>query len=151
MEENKVVTTEVSTAPAKKAFSKSYKDFNAARDFDNALQRYKIIYPGLGDTGHHMMIRSIHSKSFREAQMKAQRQISAMVIANAGKEDPNMEELIEQIQMRAFAAVVASWSFDEECTQENVADFLSSNSFAYDDINILAGQDSLFLTESEQS
>lgn len=149
MEENKVVTTEVSTAPAKKAFSKSYKDYNAAKDFDNALQRYKIIYPGLGDTGHHMMIRSIHSHVFREAQLKSQRQISALVIANAGKEDPDFDSIVQDIQMRAFASIVASWSFDEECNVENVAEFLTANSFAYDDINILACQDSLFLTKKE--
>lgn len=152
MKENKVV----STAPAKAAVSQSYKDFDTARDFNDTLVPYKIIYPGMGETGHRLMVHSMHCDKFRKAELKAKRQVSSLFIADSAKKegDPtkgDLDELIEDIEMRAFAVLVESWTFDEPCTPENVAEFLIRNRFIYDDLNVLAAQSSLFLTGTENS
>ena len=149
MEENTV-----STQPAKEALSQSYKDYNASRDFDNALTPYKVIYPGIGDTGHKLMVHSMHSAKFRKAELKAKREISALYIADAAKKENDaskgdIDDLIEDIEMRSFASLIESWTYAEPCTPEAVAEFLTNNRFMYDDINVLAAQDSLFLTKTE--
>lgn len=138
--ENKQVSTEV----AKKTVSASFRDFNLKKKLENApLLHYPLVFPGQGDTGHWLKIRNRHSEEFRQADLKAQRQISALVVANGSFEKID-KDMLDDINMRAFCKLVASWSFEEECNEDNLMEFFNNNPFAYDDINRLAAQDSLF-------
>ena len=98
----------------------------------------------MGDTGYWLKIRSQHSAEYREAEQKAQRQISAMILAAGGEVDKVDPALIKDISLRAFTKLVAEWNFPDEMTEDNLVEFLTDNPIAYDEINTLAATDSLF-------
>lgn len=125
----------------------SFKSLNMKRDFDNNTFTLPIVYPGQGDTGETLSIRSRYSKEFRESEAKALRQLSSMTQAAKGKELD--ADIVKDINDRSFAKLVAGWSFEEECTEENVIEFLEANPQIYDMINSKAAQDSLFLEKEE--
>ncbi|PZQ87301.1 MAG: hypothetical protein DI534_14945 [Leifsonia xyli] len=127
----------------------SFKKYNTVRDFQDATYTYPIIYPGVGDTSETLTIRSRYSKEYREAEARAQRQVSTMVMARKG--EPLDEETIKQIEDIQFAALIADWSFDEELTVENITEFLTDNPQIRDDVNVKAAQDSLFLSKPDQN
>lgn len=139
------VTTKVGTA----AVVKSFRDFNMRKQLEtNPTTHYPFVYPGAGDTGYWLKIRSQHSPEFREADLKAQRQISSMYLAAGGKPETVDQELVKDITLRAFTKLVAEWNFPDELTEDNLVEFLTDNPFAYDDINSLAAQDSLFFSKT---
>lgn len=121
----------------------SFKKYNTVRDFQDSTHVLKLVYPGVGDTGETLTIRSQYSKEFREAKAKATRQISTMTMARKGKELDEAE--IKAIEDAQFASLIADWSFDEELTVENISEFLADNPQVYDLINTTAAQDTLFL------
>ncbi|WP_162207444.1 hypothetical protein, partial [Dyella japonica] len=128
----------------KKAVNASSRDFNLKQKLEYArLLPHPLVFLGQGDTGHWLKIRNRHSEEFRQADLKAQRQISALVVANGSFEKID-KDMLDDINMRAFCKLVASWSFEEECNEDNLMEFFNNNPFAYDDINRLAAQDSLF-------
>lgn len=126
----------------------SFKKYNTVRDFENATTVIKIEYPGIGDTGETITIRSRFSKVFRDAQAKAQRQIAAMAMANKGKE--LADDVVKEIEDAQFAALISDWSFDEELTLENITEFLDANPQIYDKINSSAANDTLFLKKNDK-
>lgn len=144
--------TKVTTEKGKVAVVKSFRDFNLKKKLEaNPTVHYPFVFPGQGDTGYWLKIRSQYSKEYREADMKAQRQISALIVANGGdvgKVDP---ELMDDIRRRAFCKLVAEWNFPDELNDDNLLDFMRDNEFVYDDINNLAAQDSLFFSEPAKS
>ena len=54
----------------------SFKKYNTVRDFQDTTYEMAVKYPGVGDTGVTITIRSRYSKEFRDAQAKANRQIA---------------------------------------------------------------------------
>lgn len=128
---------------------KSYKNYNLKKDIEGRTVKYDIEYPGVGATGESLQVRSMYSDEFRTADAKANRQISTMIQAVAGDMEKVDKDLMRQIQMESFATLVASWTFEEECTPENVADFLKDNPNVYDDVNRMAATDSLFFSKKE--
>lgn len=126
----------------------SFKKYNTVRDFQDSVHVLKLEYPGVGDTGETLTIRSRYSKEFREAQARAQRQIATMAMAKKG-EDLD-DETVKEIEDAQFAALIADWSFEEELNTENVTEFLDANPQVYDLINRTAAQDSLFLKKEEK-
>ena len=140
---------ETTTAAGKAAVVKSFRDFNMRKQLEeNPTTIYPFVYPGQGDTGYWLKIRSQHSPEYREADLKAQRQISAMYLAAVGKPETVDAELIKDITMRAFTKLIAEWNFPDEMTEDNLVEFLTDNPIAYDEINVLAAQDSLFFSKS---
>lgn len=121
----------------------SFKKLNTKRDFEGTTYVMKVNYPGQGDTGETLTIRSRYSKEFREAESKAMRQLSAMSMAAKGK--ALADDVMKEINDRSFASLIADWSFEEPCTVENVCEFLEANPQIFDEINQKAAQDSLFL------
>ena len=126
----------------------SFKKYNTVRDFQDSTHVLKLVYPGIGDTGETLTIRSQYSKEFREAKAKATRQISTLTISRKGKDLE--EDEIKLIEDTQFAALIADWSFEEECTVENIIEFLDANPQVYDLINTTAAQDTLFLKKVEK-
>lgn len=125
----------------------SFKKYNLVRDFEGTTHVMPISYPGIGLTEDTLTIRSRYAKEFRAADAKASRQLSSMAMAAKGK--PLDSDIIKDIEDRAFAALVADWSFDEECNEDNVVEFLRDNPNIFDEINSKAAQDSLFLKSKE--
>ena len=124
----------------------SRKKYNAQKDFGNATTVIPLIYPGIGDTGETITIRSRYSDAFREAQAKATRQIAALTMATKGTKID--DAAVKQIEDMQFAVLIADWTFDEPCTPEEIIEFLEENPQVYDLINTKAAQDSLFLKKN---
>lgn len=140
-----VKTKPVTTAPAKQAVVASFRDFNMKKRLEeNPTTLYPFVYPGKGDTGYWLKIRSQHCEQYREADLKAQRQVSAMIMANGGDVTKVDDALLKDIRLRAFVTLIAEWNFPDEITEDNLVEFLTCNPIAYDEINNLAAQDSLF-------
>lgn len=139
----------VNTEAGKEAVVKSFRDFNMKKDLEkDPTVIYPFVYPGQGNTGYWLKIRSQYSKAYRDADLKAQRQISAMIIAAGGKVEEVDPELMADIRLRAFTKLIAEWNFPDEMTEDNLVEFLTTNEIAYDEINNLAAQDSLFFSKS---
>ena len=135
----------VTTEAGVEAVKKSFRNFNMRKRLEeNPTTLYPFVYPGVGNTGFWLRIRSQHCPEYREAEQKAQRQISAMILAGGGDADKVDPELIKDISLRAFTKLVAEWNFPDEMTEDNLVEFLTDNPIAYDEINTLAAQDSLF-------
>lgn len=136
---------EVTTQPAKEAVAKSFRDFNLKKKLEEEpLVHYPFLFPGVGDTGYWLKIRSQYCEQYRDADLKAQRQISSLIMANGGKVENVDKELMDDIRKRAFCKLVAEWNFEDELNEDNLMEFFDANPFVYDDINNLAAQDSLF-------
>lgn len=142
--------TDVTTEPAKAAVSKSYKDFKMASSLEDNFLKVEFTFPGLGDTGHHLMIRSRYSKEYREAEARAARQIRALAVAKGPTEELD-PEVLKSIQDTAFAALVASWTFEEECNSVNIVDFFNENPHMYELVNVAAATDSNFFASRASS
>lgn len=123
---------------------KSFKKYNL-NDKSGATQELAFTFPGEGPTGIVLHIRSQYSKEFREADSRATRQISSLTVSQNGA--PIDPELLDHIELGIFASLVAGWTFEEECTPENVIEFLAANPHTKDEINKLAARDSLFFGE----
>lgn len=136
----------VTTAPAKEAVSKSFRDFNVQRSVVDNFQKVDFTYPGVGETGHYLMIRSRYSEQYRNAEAKATRQVRALSLAK-GEGVQLDEEVLKGIQDIAFASLVESWSFEEECNTTNVVEFFEANPHMYDIVNVTAAQDELFFAK----
>ncbi len=141
-------TKPVSTSPARQAVSSSFKAFNLNRDVEGKTIPVVVEYPTIGDTGHKLYIRSRYSKAYREAEAASLRRIRAMTVAKGAEID---EDILEDIRMRAFCALVESWTFEEECTPENVIEFLTVNSLMYDKVNNAAAKDEDFFNSRANS
>lgn len=137
------VKKEVTTEEAKKAFSKSYKDYQMTSSLEGNFHKVDFSFPGFEGTGHHLMIRSRYSKEYREAEARAARQIRALAVAKGPNEELD-PELLKSIQDTAFAALVESWTFEEDCNSVNVVDFFNENPHMYELVNVEAATDSNF-------
>lgn len=147
-EAGSVVTTEA----GKDAVISSFRDFNMKKEMEaDPVVHYPFVYPGRGDTGFWLKIRSQYSKAYRDADLKAQRQISSMIIAQGGDVSKVDPELMADIRLRAFTKLVKEWNFPDEMTEDNLVEFFTNNEIAYDEVNNLAAQDSLFFSKSVKS
>lgn len=124
----------------------SFKKFNL-NDIQDATHKVSFIFPGIGDTGETITIRSQYSNEFREAEAKFNRQVASMTIA--GKGAPLDEALLKEMNDRMFASLIAAWSFEEPVTEENIMEFIATNPQFKDELNRLAAQDSLFFKKEE--
>lgn len=147
-DEPNVVTTEA----GKEAVVQSFRDFNMKKEMEaDPVVHYPFVYPGRGDTGFWLKIRSQYSKAYRDADLKAQRQISSMIIAQGGDVSKVDPELMADIRLRAFTKLVKEWNFPDPMTEDNLVEFFTTNEIAYDEVNNLAAQDSLFFSKSAKS
>lgn len=143
-----VVTTEA----GKEAVAKSFRDFNMKKEMESdPTVHYPFVYPGLGDTGYWLKIRSQYSSAYRDADLKAQRQISSLILAQGGDVSKVDAELMKDIRLRAFTKLVKEWNFPDEMTEDNLVEFFTTNELAYDEVNNLAAQDSLFFSRNAKS
>lgn len=71
-------------------------------------------------SAHWLQVRGVDSDTFRKAQTRQHRRIAEL----AAMEAEEREEAIIEATLDMQAALVAGWSFDMECTPDNVKAFL---------------------------
>jgi hypothetical protein len=86
---------------------------------------------------HWIRVRGIDSDNFRRAEAKAKRK--AIELAQIESEQERAEQ-IRETELTCIAALVADWSFDKECVDENVVNFLREAPQIADMVNRFAAR-----------
>lgn len=118
------------------------------RDTANEGIKFPLYTPKGKKSDQFLIVRGIDSDAFRAASSASQR--DAAVIAQIENEDERKSALLES-QRKLIATLVASWSFDEECTQENVAEFFRQAPQIMDAIDKVVSNRSVFFSISSAS
>ncbi|KXJ45892.1 hypothetical protein [Marinobacter sp. Hex_13] len=110
------------------------------RDKANKGIKVPLRTPEGKETEHFLVIRSQWSDDFQKAKAEAYRDEFAAI---AGKGEVKAEDRTVILA----AALVADWSFDEECTPENVQNLLRNAPQLRDMIDRYASNDARFFTK----
>jgi len=98
----------------------SMKEFYT-RSKANEGKKVPLSLPDGSPSEHWLMVRGVDSDEFRRAEAKSKRK--AIELAQI-KDDKERQDAIEQEKLELIAVLVAGWSFPEECSRENVVEFL---------------------------
>ena len=118
----------------------SMKDF-FTRDAANEGIELPLYLPGTNTpSGEWIRIRGVDSDEFRVAEVQSKRALRNII------EDSTVapEKAHQQAMTKLIASLVISWSFPEECTRENVVEFLVNAPQIEDAINQVAAKRALF-------
>lgn len=97
---------------------------------------------------HWVRVRGVDSDIFRAADAEARREVFTI----AALEDKEAKATaIADSKRRLVAALVADWSFAQECTIENVMAFLKEAPHIMDAIDLAAGKRALFFGKGSSS
>ena len=94
------------------------------------------------ETDEFLVVRGADCKTFKRAIARTHRQRLKRMKAQNGKDiDPAVEAAKTEKEDRELVAIlVVGWSFEKECTQENVLKFLESAPQVEEQINEIAGK-----------
>lgn len=100
------------------------------------------------ETDHYLVLRGIDSKNFRatEARLKSQ---SLNIAAISDDRERASVHLKQRVALSA--SLVKAWSFDLDCTLENIERFLIQAPQILDEIDRFTGNRALFTLESMNS
>lgn len=96
-----------------------------------------LFHPDGTPSEHWFLVRGIDSDQFRRAEASAKRK--AVELAQIEDADERAEQ-VRETELKCIAALVASWSFEEECTTENVVNFLREAPQIADAVNRYAAR-----------
>jgi len=112
------------------------------REAANEGQIMYLADPATGEkTEHWIRVFSQWSDSFQAAKAEAQREAYKRSL---GLSD---EEAVRIKQDQLTAALVADWSFEQECTMDNVVAFLQEAPQIRDQVDLIGSQDSRFFSK----
>ncbi|QQM14078.1 putative tail assembly chaperone [Vibrio phage pVco-14] len=87
----------------------------------NEGNKVPLYLPNGEPSEHWIQVRGVDSDQFKTAENAAKRK--AVEIAQI-EEVQERAKVVRETELECVAALVADWSFDEECTPENVVNFL---------------------------
>ena len=99
-------------------------------------------------TNHFITIRGIDSDQFRDADTKVRR--SALTIIEI-EDDDIKEEMIKESHLDILASLVIDWSFDDDCTIENIKKLFTEAPQIADTVDRSAAKRSLFFDKGSNS
>lgn len=111
------------------------------RKVANEGVKLPLYYPDGTVSDHWIMARGVDSDHFRQAEAMAKRQ--AIELSQIDDERERLAAMNE-LELDCIASLVAGWSFEEECTQGNVVNFLREAPQISDMINRFAAKRSEF-------
>jgi len=118
------------------------------RNAGNEGVKLPLVRPDGTKTDDYLVIRSVDSDAFREAQAEANRNV---IMAAQTEDEDERKRMIRESSNNLLTVLVKDWSFDEECTPENVNDFLTNAPHIGDQIDKFAGKRELFLAKKSGS
>lgn len=89
-----------------------------------------------------LFVVSQHDEAYRQAESSFWADVAALQLQ--GLKDKERTQAIEMLRCRQVAALVVSWTFEEECNIDNVAEFLYENPNMFNAINTMCARDELF-------
>ncbi len=97
---------------------------------------------------HHLLIRGVDSDAFRDVEAESKRNAMRLLTI----EDPEERKIaIRDEKLTILASLVIDWSFEEDCTPQNIKHFLREAPQIADAIDQLAAKRSLFLGEKSSN
>lgn len=102
-------------------------------------------------TEHFLLVRGADSASFRKAQARAHRGALELLKLQKAKKPIDAGDLAmrqAKVQRDLISNLVAGWSFDPECTPENVSDFLEDAPQIEEQVNEVAADRALFFSKA---
>lgn len=124
--------------------------FKALNSRDNGNEGIKLPLTTVDgkDAGEYLIIRSVDSDAFREAEIDGKRD----VLRAAQIDDMDERRRIaKESTLKMQTALVKAWSFDEPCDETNIREFLIGAPHIADAIDQLAAKRSLFIEKKSQS
>lgn len=113
------------------------------RDKANEGIKVPLYLPDGKESEHSIKIRGVDSDIFRAADTEARR--AALQIARSGLSDEEKNLAYKKVENKLIASLVISWTFDKECTLDNVVEFLENAPQIKDGIDLKAGNRKAFL------
>lgn len=97
---------------------------------------------------HSIRIRGVDSDVFRAAEAEARRK--GMDIAMVSDQEERAKA-IQEAKLRLVASLVISWSFEKECTLDNVMEFFRNAPQIADAVDQVASKRSLFFAKGSSN
>ena len=97
---------------------------------------------------HWIRIRGVDSDAFREAEANSKR--DAFRVASI-EDTVERAKAIQDAKLNLIAALVISWSFEKECTHENVKEFFRQAPQIADAVDQVASKRALFFAKRSSS
>lgn len=107
-----------------------------------------LYLPDNTESGHWVRILGVDADVFRQTHNTEMRKVAEIVQI---KDLAERAEAIEESKRRLLACLVVAWSFDEECTQAGVMDFLREAPHIADAIDRVSNKRALFFGEGSSS
>lgn len=118
------------------------------REAGNQGVKLPLTLPSGEKTDQFLVVRSIDSDAFREASADAKRE----VIRAAQVDDlQERRKMARESTLNMQVSLVKDWSFDEECTPENVRSFLIGAPHIADALDQMCSQRELFFEKKSDS
>jgi len=119
----------------------SFKTLNTREKANEGVKIPLVALDG-SETGEHLIIRSVDSDAFREAEAEGRRDALRAAQVESIEERKNMAR---ESTTRMHVALIKAWSFDEDFNEENVRDFLQGSPQIADLIDQLSSNRRLFI------
>lgn len=107
------------------------------RQAHNEGVRLYIAAPDGSETQDWVEIRGIESDIFRETRNQSEAELYASLsgITDTKERIAKIESVREDARLKLLASLVIAWSFEEDCTQENITQLLVEAPFIADFID----------------
>lgn len=118
------------------------------REKANSGVQVPLYLPDGTKSEHYLTIRGVDSDVFRQAEADARR--AAMDLAQI-TDTLEKTKAIQEAKLRLIASLVISWTFEEECAEEAVVNFLREAPQIADAVDQIASKRSLFFGQGLSS
>jgi hypothetical protein len=119
------------------------------RDKANEGKKLSLVLPDGKPSDEWIVIRSLDSDAYQKASLKRQR--LALKTAESDLTDEELDALSMQAGLDVLVSLVADWSFDDPCNEENVRKLLINAPQIKDAIDVAAHKRAFFYAPSSNS
>ncbi|MBG89599.1 MAG: hypothetical protein CMO80_22250 [Verrucomicrobiales bacterium] len=113
------------------------------RQLANEGKELPLYLPSGEKSEHKIRVLGVDSDKFKSKEAESKK-IAAELAALDDNEERRVA--IEDLQLKLIATLVIGWTFDQECTEENVVNFLREAPQIADAINRFAGNRKAFFS-----
>jgi predicted restriction endonuclease len=114
------------------------------REKANSGVEVPLYRPDGSKSEHHFLVRGVDSDVFRTAEAEARRKTMEIAMISDSLEKA---KAIQTAKLTLIAHLVISWSFDQECTIENIVNFFREAPQIADAVDQVASKRALFFAQ----
>lgn len=126
------------------------------RDSANEGIDFPLYRPDGTKSDHSLRLRSVDSDEYHRANIEVKRkfrmfELEAKGIDDKKKREDYLAEKQREVETFVIASLVKSWTFDKECSRDNIIDFLTNAPQIAQAINRITTQRELFLAKGQDN